>query len=91
MFDVKSFGVDGFELGFDQFHQFMWNLGDVAADAEKSKAVVATMLNRTKKRTMRMAKSNSKPAWGKLLSQCSQVESRPRIVIISLSSLRLVV
>lgn len=47
-------------------------LGDVAADAEKSKAVVASMLNRTKKRTMRMPKSNSKPAWGKLLSQCSQ-------------------
>lgn len=54
--------------------QFVWNLGDVAADAEKSKAVVATMLNRTKKRTMRMTKPNSKPAWGKLLSQCSQVE-----------------
>ncbi|XP_022992485.1 uncharacterized protein LOC111488805 [Cucurbita maxima] len=53
-------------------------LGDVTADAEKSKAVVATLLNRTKKRTTRMTKSNSKPAWGKLLSQCSQ---NPHLVI----------
>lgn len=75
MFDVKSIRVVGFKLDFDEFHQFLWKLGDVAADAEKSKAVVATMLNRTKKRTMRMTKSNSKPAWGKLLSQCSQVKS----------------
>ena len=57
-----------------------WDVGDVAADAEKSKVVVATMLNRSKKRTMRLAKSNSKPAWGKLLSQCSQVQSCSRIV-----------
>ncbi|XP_023004431.1 uncharacterized protein LOC111497745 [Cucurbita maxima] len=54
------------------------HLGDVAADAEKSKVVVAAMLNRSKKRTMRLAKSNSKPAWGKLLSQCSQ---NPHLVI----------
>lgn len=78
--DVKSIGVVGFELGFDHFHHFVWNLGDVGADAEKSKVDVATLFNRTKKRTMRMTKSNSKPAWGKLLSQCSQVESCSRIV-----------
>ncbi|KAL0551434.1 hypothetical protein IC582_010521 [Cucumis melo] len=32
------------------------------------------MLNRTKERTMRMPKSNSKPAWVKLLAQCSQID-----------------
>lgn len=49
----------------------MW-LGEAALDAEKSKPV-SPASGRGKKRPSKLPKSNPKVAWGKLLSQCSQV------------------
>ena len=44
-------------------------LGDNEVNGDKSKPA----MNRMKKRTTKAGKLNAKVAWGKLLSQCSQV------------------
>lgn len=67
---------EGLVLGF--FWVFLiWvlgscGLGEPAVDVEKSKAVGSAM-TRSKKRPNKLPKSNPKAAWGKLLSQYSQV------------------
>lgn len=51
----------------------MASLGETAVEAERSKAGAAA-LGRSKKRPTKSTKSGPKAAWGKLLSQCSQVD-----------------
>lgn len=48
-------------------------LGQADGDVEKSKAVAVVFDGRVKKKPRRPSKLSSKVAWGKLLSQCSQV------------------
>ena len=65
----------GFLLNFDFFVfdcAFFLISGGAAVDAEKSKAAGVEAL-RAKKRLTKLTKSSQKVAWGKLLSQCSQV------------------
>ena len=56
------------------FFGFVVKIGETAEDAEKTKAVGAAAVGRLKKRPVKSTKSNAKAAWGKLLSQCSQVD-----------------
>lgn len=72
----------GFLLNFDFLFFCFWGFGfdcafflisgGAAVDAEKSKAAGVEAL-RAKKRLTKLTKSSQKVAWGKLLSQCSQV------------------
>lgn len=55
--------------------------GDSAIDAEKGKSI-GTLLNRGKKRQL---KSNAVVAWGRLVSQCSQVSFDSSIILVFFS------
>lgn len=48
--------------------------GETAVDAEKLKVVEAAAAGRSKKRSTKSTKTSPKAAWGKLISQCSQVD-----------------
>lgn len=52
----------------------MASSGETAVDAEKSKVVGVAAVGRSRKRSTKSTKTSPKAAWGKLLSQSSQVD-----------------
>lgn len=49
-----------------------WGLGEATLDADQPDSVALTF-SRVKKRTKKLTQPHPKNAWGKLLSQCTQV------------------